>query len=339
VARGRVRRQNYLFAKISRPETAGPFMSPAPLPMLAALVAAGKLTRAEAELASRVPVAEDLTVEADSGGHTDNRPLTAIYPVIAALRDELSAKHRYQRPIRLGAAGGLGAPASVAAAFSLGAAYVLTGSVNQSAVESGLGKEGKRLLAAAGIADVMMAPAADMFELGVKVQVLRRGTLFGVRAQKLYEVFSSYDSLEAIPAPERARLEADIFRLPLDQVWLQTEQFWARRDPRQNERAMREPKHRMALCFRWYLGQASRWAIEDEVTRRTDFQIWSGPAIGTFNDWVRGSFLEPVEQRTVAQIGFNLLEGAAVVTRAAQLRAFGVPVPAVAFQFRPRPLA
>ena len=39
-------------------------------------------------------------------------------------------------------------------------------------VESGLSDDGKEMLAEADIADVTMAPAADMFELGVKVQVL-----------------------------------------------------------------------------------------------------------------------------------------------------------------------
>ena len=90
-----------------------------------------------------MPVAEDITVEADRGGHTDNRPLVALLPAILALRDELAARHGYTRPIRVGAAGGLGTPAAVAAAFALGAAYVLTGSVNQAAVESGLSDDGQ----------------------------------------------------------------------------------------------------------------------------------------------------------------------------------------------------
>ena len=52
----------------------------------------------------------------------------------------------------------------------------------------------------------------------------------------------------------------------------------------------------------------------------------------------RGSFLEPLEGRSAAQIALNLLEGAAVITRAHQLRSAGAPVPAAAFHFAPRPL-
>ena len=47
---------------------------------------------------------------------------------------------------------------------------------------------------------------------------------------------------------------------------------------------------------------------------------------------------EAVRNRTVVPIALNLLEGAAVVQRAQRLRSFGVPVPAEAFDFRPRPL-
>lgn len=335
---GGVRRQNHLFAKVSRPEVARRFLSPAPGEILDALVSRGELAPAEAELARRVPLAEDVTVESDSGGHTDNRPLPALFATIAALRDELAARHGYPQPVRVGAAGGLGTPTAVAAAFSLGAAYVLTGTVNQATLESGLSDEGKRMLAEAEVSDVVMAPAADMFEMGVKVQVLRRGTLFGLRAAKLYEAYAGHDSLESLPEELRARLEKEIFRAPLERIWAETRSFFETRAPAEVEKAERDPRHRMALVFRWYLGKSSRWAIAGDPERRSDYQIWCGPAMGAFNAWVRGSFLADPERRGAVQVARNLLEGAAVVTRAQQLRSCGVPVPAAAFDFRPRPL-
>jgi len=336
---GRIRRKNHLFAKISRPEVARHFMEPAPESILQALVAAGQLTAEEASLARQVPVAEDFIVEADSGGHTDNRPLTALFPIMLALRDEIALEHGYSRPIRIGAAGGLGAPSAVSAAFSLGAAFVLTGSVNQGAVESGLSTEGRTMLAQAGLADVIMAAAADMFELGVKLQVLKRGTMFGVRANKLYDVYTAYESLESLPRDVADSLERGVFQMTLAEVWDETCRFWAHRDPREVQKAEQNPKHKMALCFRWYLGKSSRWAIAGDNDRRMDYQIWCGPAMGAFNAWVRGSFLEAPENRSVVQIAVNLFEGAAVVTRAQQLRSYGVAVPDVAFQFRPRHLS
>lgn len=331
-------RQNRLFAKISRPETAAQFMAPPPEAMLRDLVAAERLSAAEAEIALGLPLAEDITAEADSGGHTDNRPLTVLYPLIAALRDEVCQRHGFARPIRVGAAGGLGTPAAVAAAFGMGAAYVLTGSVNQSAVESGLSEAGRRMLAQVDMADVVMAPSADMFELGVKVQVVKRGTLFHARAARLYEIYRAYDGLDALPPDERRRLESEILKAPVDAVWEQTRDYFAARDPAEAAKAERDPKHRMALVFRWYLFHAVNWAMEGTEERRADYQIWCGPAMGAFNAWVAGSFLEPLAARSVVQIALNLLEGAATVARASQLRALGLAVPDSAFHFRPRRL-
>lgn len=337
-AQGRIQRPNHVFAKVSRPEVAEAFIRPASDKLLAQLVQQGKLSELEARLGSRLPVAEDVTAEADSGGHTDNRPLSVLLPVLCLLRDHIQSELHYGRPVRVGAAGGLGNPSAVAAAFSLGAAYVLTGSINQAAVEAGVAGDAKALLAQAGMADVTMAPAADMFEQGIRVQVLRRGTLFAARAGRLYDLYRRYESLEAMPDAERLSLEKQVFRLPLATVWDETRAFWQSREPEQVRRAETDGKHRLGLVFRWYLGKASRWAIEGTAGRAQDYQLWCGPAMGSFNSWARGSFLEAVENRTVVQIALNLLEGAAVVQRAQQVRSFGVPVPGEAFDFRPRPL-
>ena len=335
---GRILRPRHVFAKVSRLEVAQKFLEPAPEKILALLRERGQISEQEARLARHVPVAEDITVESDSGGHTDNRPLAALLPSMLKLRDEIAAAHAYPCPIRVGAAGGLGTPSAVAAAFALGAAYVLTGSVNQACVESGLDASGRAMLAQAGIADVIMAPAADMFELGVEVQVLRRGTLFGVRAKRLYELYRAHATWEEIPAADRAKVEAQILQASFDEAWAATRRFWQARDPAELDKAQADPRHKLALVFRSYLGQSSRWAIEGEAGRRSDFQIWCGPAMGAFNAWTRGSFLEAPESRTVAQVARNLMEGAAVVTRAQQLRSYGVAVPSDAFDFRPRPL-
>ena len=335
---GSIQRRTHIFAKVSRVEVARPFMSPAPEAMLAALVESGHLTVDEAQLAQLVPVAEDITVEADSGGHTDNRPLPVLLPRIIDLASEVSAQHGYAQPPRVGVGGGLGTPAALAAAFATGAAFVVTGSVNQATVESALSEDGRQLLASASMTDVSMAPAADMFELGVEVQVLKRGTLFAQRGKELYKAFRTYPSLDAIPAEERQALEQKVLGRPIDEIWAETQSFFEQRDPREIERANTDPKHKMALVFRWYLFMGAQWARSGEVSRRADYQIWCGPAMGAFNEWVKGSFLEPVENRSVVQIALNLLEGAAHVTRAHQLRLAGVPLGHRDGAFFPRPL-
>lgn len=334
---GQVTAAHHVVAKASRVEVARHFLSPPPHEILSVLLQRGEITEQQARLAAHVPMADDLTAEADSGGHTDNRPAITLIPTMIALRDRLAQQHGLATAPRVGAAGGIATPASVAAAFAMGAAYVMTGSINQACVEAGTSDAVREMLAQAEQADVAMAPAADMFEMGVNVQVLKRGTMFALRARRLYELYRAHDGLEALPPAQREWLERDLFRCTLDQAWADTRAFFEQRDPAQIERAARDPKHRMALVFRSYLGRASKWANSGEPSRRLDYQVWCGPAMGAFNEWTRGSFLEHPENRDVVTVALNLITGAAVATRAAWLRAQGVPVPPEVARFTPLP--
>jgi PfaD family protein len=315
---------NKIIAKASRIEVARKFLSPPTDKFLSQLIEQKMITHQEAALAESVPMACDLTAEADSGGHTDNRPAITMLPTMLALRDEMADKYKYQNPISVGLAGGIATPESAAAAFAMGAAYILTGSVNQACVEAGTSDIVRQLLAEARQADVTMAPAADMFEMGVKVQVLKRGTLFPFRAAKLYDLYSTYDSLDSIPGKEKEILEKDFFRSSFYQAWQQTKVFFSTIDPRQIIRAEKDPKHKMALVFRSYLGLSSNWANSGEPSRKIDFQIWCGPAMGAFNQWVKGSFLEKTENRKTVTVAMNLLLGACVLTRANLLKNQGI---------------
>ncbi len=330
---------NQIIAKASRVEVASKWFSPAPAKLVEELVRLGHITREEAELSRFIPMASDMTAEADSGGHTDNRPAITLIPTFIALRDRLQREHGFDprtAPLRIGAAGGIATPMSAAAAFAMGAAYIVTGSINQACVESGSSDAVRKMLAEAQQADVAMAPAADMFEMGVKLQVLKRGTMFPMRAAKLYELYRSCPSLEEIPAAERANLEKTIFRASLDEIWRKTREFFVPFDPAQVERAERDPKHKMALVFRWYLGLSSRWANAGEPTRTMDYQVWCGPAMGAFNEWTRGSFLAEPKNRRAAVVAMNLMHGAAVVTRLNALRSQGVQFPAETLLVEPR---
>ena len=317
---------NRIIAKVSREELATKFFSPAPDRFLRELVANGKITQEQAELASQVPMAQEVTAEADSGGHTDNRPANTLFPTLLSLAARMSAAHGYDRKLRVGLAGGISTPASAVSAFAMGAAYIMIGSAHQACIESGTSDDVREMLAETRQADVTMAPAADMFEMGVTVQVLKRGTMFPMRAAKLYELYRNHASLEQLPAVEREKLEKTMFHASLEDIWQATRAYFLHRDPRQAERGDRDPKHRMALVFRWYLGQAAHWAKDGETSRKMDYQIWCGPAMGAFNEWAAGSVLESPDQRKVVTVALNILYGAAVLTRANYLRSQGIRI-------------
>jgi hypothetical protein len=59
-----------------------------------------------------------------------------------------------------------------------------------------------------------------------------------------------------------------------------------------------------------------------------DYQIWCGPAMGAFNDWVRGSYLQDPANRQVVEVAHQLLQGAAYLYRVQSLKIQGVYLPA-----------
>ena len=326
-ADGSINIKNRIIAKISRKEVARRFMEPASDDLLNELLTEGKITKEQAELAKLVPMADDITVEADSGGHTDNRPLVGLIPTMLAIRDEIQRERQYPQNIRIGAGGGISTPASALAAFMMGAAYIVTGSINQACVEAGASAHTRKLLAEADMADIIMAPAADMFEMGVRVQVLKRGTMFAMRASRLYDLYNRYNSIEELPQKDREKIEKTIFRRSLEEVWTETEAFFKARDPMNLERAYKDEHHKMALIFRWYLGLSSRWSVVGDPDREMDYQIWCGPSMGVFNEWVRGSYLQEIENRRIVDIIFQILTGAAYLARVRSLTMQGVNFP------------
>ncbi|MGB9498431.1 MAG: PfaD family polyunsaturated fatty acid/polyketide biosynthesis protein [Dissulfuribacterales bacterium] len=326
---------NKIIAKTSRIEIARQFLSPAPEKLIQKLIEQRLITEHEAVLAKHIPVADDLTAEADSGGHTDNRAAISLLPAMLDLRDVLFEKFNYTTMPCIGLGGGIATPLSVSAAFSMGADYVLSGSINQSCIESGTSETAKTMLSNAAQTDVAMAPSANMFERGIKVQVLKKGTLFPQRAAKLYKIYRNYESFDQVSEKEKNEIEEKILQTPFDAEWASTRQFFKTFDPTQLALAEKDPKRKMGMVFRSYLGKSSKWAISGDASRKKDFQIWCGPSMGAFNEWAKGSFLENPENRFFQTISLNLLFGACVAIRRQWIINTGFMLPPQIGKFKP----
>lgn len=306
---------NRVLAKISRPEMAEIFMRPPAPQVVDKLVKDGLLNSEEASLAQVVPLASDICVEADSGGHTDQGVAYALMPAFLKLRDTIEREQGYASQIRIGAAGGIGTPEAAAAAFVLGADFILTGSVNQCTVEAGTSDAVKDMLEAMTVQDTVVVPAGDMFELGAKVQVMKRGLFFPARAKKLYDLYTRHKSLEELDSETRKLIEDRYFRRSFDEVWAETCAYFERTRPGGFNAATIGPKQKMALIFRWYFVLTNRLALRGDLERRVDFQIQCGPALGAFNQWMRGSELESWRNRRAPDIGERIMRGAAQLLR------------------------
>jgi trans-AT polyketide synthase, acyltransferase and oxidoreductase domains len=305
---GAVIRRNRILGKVSRPEVAEAFMRPAPDKILGKLLDAGKITNNQVALAKKIPVSIDICVEADSGGHTDGGVAMVLLPSIQRLRDDLQKEYNYPEKIRIGLAGGIGAPQAAASAFVMGADFILTGSINQCTVEAGTSEAVKDLLQGINVQDTDYAPAGDMFEIGAKVQVLKKGVLFPARANKLYNLYGQFDSLDRIPPDIIANLEKNYFKKTISQIWEDTKKYLQEKgQTAEISKAENTPRHKMALVFRWYFGFSSQAAFNGNIEDKVNFQIHTGPAMGAFNQWVKGTEMEHWRNRHVDQIGEKLM--------------------------------
>lgn len=310
---GRVRATNRVVAKVSRPDVAEQFLSPPPERLLGKLLEAGRVTAGEAELLRRVPMADAITVESDSGGHTDQGNPFTLIPAVRKVRDAAEARFPEFGRIHLGAGGGIGTPEAAAAVFVLGADFVSSGSINQCTVEAGTSDVVKDMLEVMNVQDTDYAPAGDLFELGSKVQVLKKGLFFPARANKLLALYRQHESLEEIEPTLRRQIQDRYFKRSFEEVFDEIRR--ARPGP-EVERAERQPKQRMAMVFKRYFRDTTAWALAGDLDHKVDFQIHCGPAQGAFNQWAAGGELAPWRRRHVDLIAERLLdETAALLTR------------------------
>ena len=300
-----------IVAKVSRPEVARRFLAPADPDIVRTLLAHGQITSEQAALGARVPLAGDICIEADSGGHTDKQVALALLPSILRLRTEIARGYPPAGQVRIGAAGGIGSPEAVAAAFVLGADFVLTGSLNQCTVEAATSDLVKDMLAAAGPPDFDMAPAGDMFEIGARVQVLKRGTLFAARANRLYELYRTHRGLDEIPAPVLREIEDRYFGRSVADVWAETAGYYAAAAPDGLAEAEANPHKKLAMVFRWYFIHTARLALEGDPAARGNFQIHAGPAMAACNAWLAGTAQADWRRRHADELGIRLMIEAA----------------------------
>lgn len=175
-------------------------------------------------------------------------------------------------------------------------------------VEAATSDAVKDLLQQANVQDTEYAPSMEMFEFGAKMQVLKRSLFFPARANKLYELYRHYDSIEEIDRKAKTQIQEIYFRKSFDQVYEECKKY---QSSQEIERAGRNPKYKMAMIFKWYFRYASELALNGNPGQKVDYMIYCGPAMGAFNQWVKGTRFEDWRNRHVDEIGIRIVEEAA----------------------------
>lgn len=302
---------HHILAKVSHPLLAKAFMSPPPRHMVEALLAKGDITEQEAYLSQFIPMAHDVCVEADSGGHTDQRVALTLLPSILHLRDWAMNEYGYKKTIRVGCAGGVGTPVAAACIFFMGADFLLTGSINQASVEAMTSSLVKEILQDLDIHDTTYVPAGDGLEFGSKIQVVAKGLLFPARAKELYTQYRSCNSIEDIDKATQLRIQNKYFNRSFAEVWQETETYYLKTNPAELLQAEKYPKYKMGLIFKWYHSYCNKLAIRGIAEEKVNFQIQCGSAMGAFNQWVKNTSLEYWQNRHVVSIAEELMNQAA----------------------------
>lgn len=280
-----------IIAKVSRTDVAAQFLAPPPQRLVERLLAAGEVTEEAARAASGRPMADDLCVEAVGGWLDGTADLLTLLPSVIRLRDAAALSGPR---VHVGCAGGIGTPEAAAAAFMLGAEFILTGSVNQCSVEAATSSAVKDMLAQAQEYDVDAGPWGEQLELGVRARYLKRGLFFPARANRLHELSRQYHTLAELDDATRSRV---------------VEQYLGGELPATTD---------LAAVLRGYVERCHRLALTGDERSKVDFLIHCGPAMGAFNQVVAGTRLEDWRARTVEAIATLLMEDAAAAS--AQLK-------------------
>jgi trans-AT polyketide synthase/acyltransferase/oxidoreductase domain-containing protein len=301
--------QNRILAKVSRPEMARAFMSPAPVWLVDPLLRAGRLTAREAELARTWPMADDICADACSWGDLGQASALSLLPAVVRMRAQLAVQFPPALAVRVGAAGGIGTPEAAAAAFVMGADFILTGSINQCTPEAATNTATKDLLQSMDVQDTDYAPIADTFELGTKVPVLRKGLFYAPRANKLLALYKQLDAIDGLDAKTRVQIEG-YFGKDFAQMF---DEAKVSLDLPDAERWNPKDKRCMAAVFKGYLVRAAQNAVSDDGRDLVDRLVPCSPALGAFNRWVQGTELEDWRCRHVERIAGKLMEEAAAL--------------------------
>ena len=300
---GQIIAKNRVIAKLSRPEVAKSFVNPPKKAVLDELLNEGEITSYEAELALKIPVASDICVEGDSGGHTDRANLLSIFPAIRGIVDDANRDFGYAQPIRVGAAGGIGSPTSAACVFMLGADFIVTGSINQCTVEAATSNLAKELLSHADIQDTDYISAVETPNSSSCVQVLKKGTMLPMRIKKLISLFDKYGSFEEMDSAEIQKLEKNVFKNEISQIVREIESY-------RSADVMRSMNQRqkMLSVINWFIHMTTEWAVVGNENQKANFQIPCGASMGTFNRWVSNTKYADWKLRHVDEINDLLME-------------------------------
>jgi trans-AT polyketide synthase, acyltransferase and oxidoreductase domains len=166
------------------------------------------------------------------------------------------------------------------------------------------------MLAVAHVYDTGYAPSGAMFELGSRVQVLKKGLFFPSRAEKLVSLYHQHGAIDQIDVKLSKQIQERYFKRSFDVVLAEIR---ADCSPQEWSKIEGTPKYRMGQIIRRYFSDTTRWAMDGDMDHKVDFQIHCGPAQGALNQWLAGTELQDWRSRHADELAVRLLDATANV--------------------------
>ncbi|MEN8907794.1 MAG: hypothetical protein ABF289_17730 [Clostridiales bacterium] len=302
---------NKIMVKVSRVEIAKNFLKPAPEKIIRELINMSLINERQAKIAKEIPMADAITLEDNENN------ITQSFSYLVDQRDELYKNSNTKYDVFLGLTGGIGSPVIALNMFNNGADYIVTGTINQCTVESGISDKAKNSLSSCDISDVISLHFNGDFNINKKINVLKKGTLFPMRVNKLYNIYNKYKNLKNVDSSDIDKIESQIFKKSIREILNEVEIYFKKNDPNQLN------NDRLYLLIKWYLIISAKLSLEGTSNRELDYQILCSNAMGIFNYWVKGSYLENHQNRYVADIAEHMLKGTAYLQRLKLFNYFG----------------
>lgn len=290
---GKITFSNKILVHASTIKCAKAFMNPISDKLLKEMVLAGDITEEIAALAVTVPICDDICIDDEWHG----------MEAIGKLRD-IGNINTYVKNIRFGIGGRIGGPASVALAFFCGADFVVTTAINQCTIEANTSEYVKELLQDATENDFAYAPTDELFEFGLRTSVLKKGSLYHIRATKIYEIYCQYNGIEDIPLDIRNTIFMKYYKTSLEEVF-------ANITKQMNEEEVRRlegrPKEKMGLIFKWLLVKSFKDACVGNIENKANYLVLASREMADLNRFFENTEHFAWGNRSVVDIAVGLM--------------------------------
>ncbi|WP_234889845.1 beta-ketoacyl synthase N-terminal-like domain-containing protein [Agrobacterium vitis] len=137
---------------------------------------------------------------------------------------------------------------------------------------------------------------------GMRARMLKRGVFFPARASRLLGLWRDYEAMQDVPPATRQSVEKTILHKTFDEAVQHS-----KTRPGQTAIASLSPKAQMAAVFSDYISESFFLAQRAQPDRVVDYAIYTGSALGAFNQTVQGTPLEHWSARHVDRVMKHLL--------------------------------